>query len=366
MGLFGGKLPELAIQPERADGIYYPGETVRAALTVAAEDGAKFKEIRAGLLLEEKYQQTEESSDSDGSTSYTNVWRTSEYWVSREVLASAGLPEGFRNTYRLEWRLPESTQPYCQGKIVVARWLVKATVDRTLARDVNAESPIYLVVPPPGLRVEGGELAEENSAPDAVSMRFGLPRFEFVQGETVGGRLLVEPRQDISARSILIKLVRHEVVPGGDRTNVEDVIEGQQQYQSVQLRGGQPVALDFGFTIPPKWSPTYSSEKGHVTWRVAATIDLAWKRDIHAWQSISVFNGAAPPQSISQAAASQSSTSAQAGDAAQVSAAGAQGASSASVSGAETQAPKFCRNCGGALAAGALFCGNCGTQAARA
>ena len=102
--------------------------------------------------------------------------------------------------------------------------------------------------------------------------------------ETLSGRLLVEPRQDISARSIQIKLIRREVVPGGDRTNVEELVEGQQQYQSVQLRGGQPLSLDFSFAIPPKWS-RLSLEKGEVIWRVTATIDLAWKRDIHAGQA---------------------------------------------------------------------------------
>ena len=90
----------------------------------------------------------------------------------------------------------------------------------------------------------------------------GFRALSSFKAETLSGRLLVEPRQDISARSIQIKLIRREVVPGGrphERRGV--LVEGQQQYQSVQLRGGQPLSLDFSFAIPPKWSPTYRSGK---------------------------------------------------------------------------------------------------------
>jgi len=291
VGLFGGKLPEVSIQLERADGVYYPGETVRAQVAIAAEDGAKFKEVRAGLLFEEKYQIIDRRRDSDGDVSYTHVWRTDEQWAAREQLATAGFPKGFRQTYNFEWRLPDDPPPFCQAKIVVARWLVKATVDRTLARDVNAEAPLYVVRPSPAQVSRGGESVDENTAPDAVLMRFQLPRLEYVQGETVSGRVLVEPRQDLNPRSLNLSLVRHEVVPGGDRTNIENVFERQQQF-TAQPRAGQPFALDFEFAIPSNWCPTYESHNASVAWRVNATLDLPWKRDVHAWQTIRVFNGA--------------------------------------------------------------------------
>jgi Arrestin (or S-antigen), N-terminal domain len=330
VGLFGGKLPEVSIQLERADGVYYPGETVRARVTVVAEDGAKFKEIRAGLLFEEKYQIIDRQRDSDGDVTYNHVWRTNEQWARREQLASAGLPKGFRQTYDYEWRLPDDPHPFCQAKIVVARWLVKATVDRTLARDVNAEAPLYVVRPSPVQLSQGGELVEENTAPEAASMRFRLQRLEYVQGETVAGRLIVEPRQDLNPRALKINLLRHEVVPVGDRTNIENVVEAEQQH-NVQLRAGQPVALDFAFALPAKWRPTYASGNASVAWRVNATLDLPWKRDVHAWQTVRVFNGAPrtpqPPPSEAD--------------------------------------PQFCRQCGGPLVSDALFCGNCGTQVLR-
>lgn len=388
MGLFGGKLPELAIQLERPDGVYYPGETVRAAVTVTAESGAKFKEIRAGLLLEEKYQTIERTRDSDGDVSYSHVWRTDEQWVRREVLATSNLPKGFRQTFNYEWRLPDSPQPYCQGKIVVARWLVKATIDRTLARDVNAEAPVYLVLAAPSQPSQGGELAEENTAPDAAVMRFQLARVEYVQGETISGRLIVEPRQDLNPRSVNVTLARNEVVAVGDRRNVENVVEGQHQF-NVQLRAGQPVALDFSFPVPAKWCPTYASAKGSVAWRVGATLDLAWKRDIHAWQSVRVFNGgprAGQPQT--HPARPQYAADAGAQGFAAEGIQPSRGETAQPLFGAQPDqpplaaeadarlpqndpttsmpAPTFCRTCGSPLQGGALFCGNCGAQVARA
>lgn len=364
MGLFGGKLPELAVQMERADGVYYPGETVRAAVHVTAEDGAKFKEIRAGLVLEEKYQTIERRRDSDGDVDYNRVWHTDEHWAAREQVAAGSLPKGFRQTFNYEWRLPDSLQPYCQGKIVVARWLVKATVDRKLARDVNAEAPVYVVVPAPARPAQGGQFAEENSEPDVVMMRFELPRVEYVQGETVTGRLVVEPRQDLSPRAIQLSLTRHEVVPGGDRTNVEEVVEARHDY-AAQLRAGQPAAFDFSLNVPAKWCPTYQSGRGRVGWRVSATLDLAWKRDIYARQSIQVFNGHAPAGQFPQPQAAPASYEAPAQDWSQPPGVP-QSTQPAEAAAPETPRPKFCRSCGTPLAAGALFCGNCGAQVARA
>ena len=353
MGLFGGKLPELAIQLERPDAVYYPGERVRAVINVAAEDAAKFKEIRAGLLLEEKYQVVERRHGQKGHTHYVKVWRTSEQWAAREQLVAGELPAGFRQAFSYEWRLPEVLHPYCQGKIVAARWLVKATVDRKLARDVNAEAPLYVVVPAPAAHTPGGLLADENTAPEVVTMRFELPRLSYVQGETVTGRLVVEPRQDLSPRAVQLSLVRHEVVPGGDRTNVENEVEARQDYPA-QLRAGQPAAFDFSFNAPAKWCPTYHSGNARVEWRLNATLDLAWKRDIHARQSIQVFNGHAPTGQTQQPAlqTQQPSFEAQPSGSLQ----------SPLPAAPEAQTPKFCRNCGNPLTPGALFCGNCGAQ----
>jgi hypothetical protein len=348
VGLFGGKLPEVSIQLERADGVYYPGETVRAQVTVAAEDGAKFKEMRAGLLFEEKYQIIDRQRDGDGDVSYTHVWRTGEQWAAREQLAAGGFPKGFRQTYSHEWRLPDDPHPFCQGKIVIARWLVKATVDRTLARDVNAEAPLYVVRPSPAQASQGGESVDENTAPDEVQVRFQLPRLEYVQGETVAGRVIIEPRQDINPRSLNLSLLRHEVVPAGDRTNVENVFERQQQF-AAQLHAGQPLALDFEFSIPANWCPTYSSHNASVSWRVNATLDLPWKRDVHAWQTIRVFNGA--PRATQTQTFPIESTQPTPDAPANVP--------------TQPVTPKFCRQCGGPLVAGALFCGNCGTQVVR-
>ena len=344
MGLFGGKAPELSIQLERADGVYYAGETVRARVNVAAEDGAKFREIRAGLLLEEKYQRIERHRDSDGDISHNHVWRTTEHWAAREQLAASEVSKGFRQAYDFEWRVPDAPNPTCQGKIVAARWLVKATVDRKLARDVNAEAPLYVVAPSPAHATPGGQFSQENSAPDVVMMRFELPRIEYVQGENVAGRLHVEPRQDLSPRAVRVSLQRREVVPGGDRTNVETVVEAQHDY-AAQLSAGRPASFDFNFAVPAQWCPSYQSANAHVEWRVEATLDLTLKRDIHAWQALRVYNGAARfGQAPQETHVAQAQTP---------------------VEMPAMPAPDFCRNCGGALAPGALFCGNCGSQVAR-
>ena len=181
-----------------------------------------------------------------------------------------------------------------------------------------------------------------------VMMRFELPRIEYVQGESVTGRLHVEPRQDLSPRAVRVSLQRREVVPGGDRTNVEELVEAQHDYPA-QLSAGRPASFDFTLAVPSKWCPSYQSANAHVEWRVAAALDLAWKRDIHAWQGLRVYNGASRfGQSPQETHVAQSPSP----------------SPFESPSSVEMPAPNFCRNCGGALAPGALFCGNCGAQVA--
>jgi ribosomal protein L40E len=346
VGLFGGKLPELGIQLERADGVYYAGEVVRARVTVSAEDGAKFKEVRAGLLLEEKYQTIERRRDSDGDTTYSRVWRTSEQWAAREQLAAGELPKGYRQTFDFEWRLPDEAAPTCQGKIVVARWLVKATVDRKMARDVNAEAQLYVVAPAPAHPTPGGQFSQENSAPELALMRFELPRIEYVQGETVTGRLHVDARQDLSPRAVQITLSRHEVVPGGDRVHAETVVEARHDYDA-QLYAFRPAAFNFALAVPARWCPVYHSAHARVEWRVTAALDLAWKRDVHAWQGVYVYNGAARSGGPEQVAFAAQPPAAQSPLAAPV-----------------VPRQNICRGCGSRLMPGALFCGNCGAQVA--
>jgi hypothetical protein len=377
VGLFGGKLPSFAIELERADGVYFPGETVRARITVTAEDAAKFRELRAGLLLFEKYQAIEESRDSDGDRSYSRVWRESEQWAAKEIIATGELPAGFRRTYHYEWQLPVNAAPYNDGKIINARWLVKVTMDRKLARDVNQEAVLYVIVPPTGTQMQPGEYVEETNAAEAVSLRFALPRLEFVQGETFNGRLLIEPHKEIKPRALRIELGRKEVVPVGDRTNVERVVEQVQTFNVGTLQPGTPSALDFTLTIPPKWCPTYRSHKGDATWYVIATLDIPWGTDFIASQSIAVFNGVAPDGW--QGSAPEATQTAPDADAPAPGASDFTGVTiyddpALADMGGPTAQPheaalplqKFCVRCGAQLQPGIRFCGNCGQQVPQA
>jgi len=149
-------------------------------------------------------------------------------------------------------------------------------------------------------------------------------------------------------------------VPGGDRTNIENVFERQQQF-NVQLHAGQPFALDFEFGIPAKWCPTYASNNASVAWRVNATLDLPWKKDVHAWQTVRIFNGA-PRATQTQASTHEAQLPSTEPSPQQP--IDLQEPAPSTVSN-EAATPKFCRQCGTPLVAGALFCGNCGAQVAR-
>lgn len=381
MGLFGGKPPEIQIQLARLDagrpeGVFYPGDRVRAEIIITSPDETKFREVRAGLMFLERYQIIDVTRDSDGDRRKTHEWKQDEHWFGKQVIATEGkFPSNFRQSYQFEWQIPGNAVPFFQGggqSILAGHWMVKATIDRKLRGDINQEVPLHVVLPA-APRPQPGEYGE-NSQGSPVQMKFQLPRLDFIQGETIQGRRLLAPAQDVEPRSIKVELERVEVVVRGYERHTKVVTEQSLALASnTSLRVGSQAAYDFALTVPPKWCPTYRVESGYAVWRVQAKIDRAFKSDFNAYQTINVANGAAPagastataqPFSEPQAAARSSEAFAanqSPATAPQPDFAAAMGAMSEPVA-----ARKFCTNCGQPLPDDAAFCGNCGGKVAQA
>jgi hypothetical protein len=288
VGLFGGGKVDITIDVDGV-GPFRLGDTVNATITIGAEKGMKAREVRAGLVLWQRYQTIEETRDSDGDWRTSHTWRTDEEWLHRETLLSnEGVPANFQQTYQFAWPLPYDSPAPCQGKIVQIKYLVKVTVDRAMARDLNEEYTLPVASAPPGRDLREGEYGRSTD-PEA-KLRFWLPKLEYVEGEEVTGRLTVEPRQAFDAREIRVELVRRERVTPGDKTNNAAVVECNLQLApSAKLQPGQTMEFDFSLPIPANGNPSHESSKTRLVWQLEGIVNRPLRDDTNVEQEVYVF-----------------------------------------------------------------------------
>jgi len=121
-----------------------------------------------------------------------------------------------------------------------------------------------------------------------------LPGLEFVEGETINGRLLIEPRKDLSVSEVRLELVREEHVPR-DEGNRHTAIEQKLQLaRKTEFQAGIPAVYDFTMHIPDQGCPTRQTRNSRATWMVRATLNRRLRKDFTVGQEIFVYNGPTP------------------------------------------------------------------------
>ena len=297
LGLGAG--PQLFIQLDRPQGPYYRGDVVRAAITLQTREAVRVRSICAGLLLVEAYEELYERDERDLDGNLQRVtsatWREDQNWIRTEWLSGEGIiPAGLNHTYRFDWIVPQDAPPTYAGQIARLSWLVRASADVPMAKDVEINAVVPVIVPPDGKpQAQESRQHAHNVSPD-VSMRFWLPRIEFLEGETVTGRLLIEPRKAIKARAVRLHLERQETVRVGDPQHGKALSEPVLQLaSSMQLQSGAPIALDFALPVPHRWRPNHRTFKSSSTNSIKAVIDVPWSSDYTCSQEIFLYNGPA-------------------------------------------------------------------------
>jgi len=273
-GLFDKSL-EVSIDLNQPTKFFAPGAAVRAMVTVRANKESDVRGATAGLLFTERHQ----STDADGNTR----WSSEETWIGQEeMLEEQTLPEGFEETYTFNWSVPDDALPTIKGEIIQHTWKLIVKVDRPSAKGVNEEVELHVAVPVPSKAIQPGQ-ASEPTHPEVAGMRFELPQVEFVEGDTLSGQLIVDPRVDIEAREVRLDLVRIETVTGGDAPNVkEKVTESHKLAGITMLEAGQSATYDFSFPVAIDGCPTYQHESREVAWALRAEISrpLAYNDEV--------------------------------------------------------------------------------------
>jgi len=278
---------DVSIDLDRPLGPYYPGDIVKATITIHSDSKVKIRQAYTGLALWEKYKYETEDSEGDRSTATST---TEDFSVKAALLGEVEIPAGFHEVYDIELPIPPDAVPPYDGKITQNKWLAKVTLDRRMKKDFNAEAEILLTVPRPGQAVQAGQYGTA-SHPGKADMRIELPRLEWEEGERIEGKLLVSPQGKLKFREMRIELVRREHVPrdeGKSHTVTEDKV---QLAGKTELRPGQLVEVPFALTIPQQGCPTRRTAHSTVTWTIKGVLPRRLAKDFTVTQEVYVYNG---------------------------------------------------------------------------
>jgi hypothetical protein len=290
--LKGGKV-NLSAVLDRPSGVYFPGETVHASLSLTGDKELKVQEGRVALLYEEKYQYctTRHSSDSHGHSHTETVyrWQTQEQELARKTfLSETILSEGLAQNFEFDAQIPLSAPPTYPGNIIQVRWFVKATLDRKLAGDINSEAPLMVLVSPAGTQTPG-QFGQSNE-PDEASLSLELPGTEWAAGETIIGKILVSPGKNFDATEVRAELEQTEHV-SYDRGNQKVSTISIKLAGKTKFTAGQYMTFPFQLQVPQPCCPSGSSNNWSVTWKLKGILARFMRKDSAVEQEIKVYTG---------------------------------------------------------------------------
>lgn len=284
IGFLKGNGASIAIQLDRGDEPYYPGDPIRVAINLQVEKDFKVRQFRGGLLAWEVFYQ--EDSDGDETTRYT----VKEYVEENILLEDEMLQAGVSRNFSLSWRIPEDAFPPYSSGLIGSGYQAEAVIDLGLKRDIREQIPVRLVIPPPGIEIHPGEYGE-TSHPDAVDMRLWLPRLEWAEGESIDGKLLINPKEKIGATGVRLQVNREQRVHAPRfKINHSDVVSKDQVYGKITFEPSRSHEFPFSLSIPEAGAPSRKTAATTVTYKVEGIISRRLRRDFKVNTEIHVHN----------------------------------------------------------------------------
>lgn len=291
--LKGGKA-QVKVEIDRPDESYVPGERIKARVTVVGEKDLKIQKGKIALVYREEYQRhsRERDTDSDGnsSTSDTKSWVTeqTEAW-QQQFFGETTVKGGSNQTFEYEIPLPTDAPPVFQGgKILKGEWLVKATLDRKLASDVETKvKPLVVTVPTD--KMGGPGIYGESNASAEADLKFNLPALEFVLGETITGEFLIHANKEIDASEFRVELECREEVPQ-DLGNTHSETTSVKVGAGAKLTVGQDLKFSFQLTVPTSRPVTCRTKHGSITWHLKGVIARRMRSDTYVTQEVYIYS----------------------------------------------------------------------------
>lgn len=283
----------LKITLDHPEADYFPGENLQAMISVESNKELKIQEGRVALICREEYEYftLERTTNSDGrtNTEINTRWFGRDHEVAKELFLLEGtLSPNRTQTFPFSTRVPADALPSIPGKIIKVTWLVKVTLARKLATDINAETQFtvfsaFTGEQQPGRYGQSNELGE-------IDLSLELPGTNWLAEDEISGKLQMLPRKKFDATEVRLELVEVENVSYDQGHRHENSLK-------VKLTGkmhfdpGQPVSLPFEVQVPRLCSPSASTNAWSVTWKLRVILARFMRKDTVVEQELKIYTG---------------------------------------------------------------------------
>jgi sporulation-control protein spo0M len=291
--LKGGKAT-VSLELDLPNAAYAPGEVIHARVIVRGEKDLKIQKGHIALVAREEYERQYQDRERDSDGDYRDVevkrWLTDEQNVwNNQFLGETTIRGGSDQSFQFDIPIPPDAPPTLQGgKILKLNWLLKATLDRKMASDVEAKTDVYIHQYPTG-QSAATAVSGASSDPGDVELALSLSNKEFTLGETVSGEFNVRPVKEFDVTEIRVELRRLESVPealGNQSTDTRSVkISG-----GVKLKPGQDQKYPFQISIPDSVPITANTRHGTISWALFGVLARRLRADTTVTRQIFVFH----------------------------------------------------------------------------
>jgi hypothetical protein len=169
--------------------------------------------------------------------------------------------------------------------------LVKATLDRPKAVDINAKSGFVVSCPIPGEKPTQSTLQLRGTSEQQqdVDLSLWLPRSDWELGETIEGKLEMQAHKDFKLSGIRVELVQFKIVLEKEG-NISGTSVKANLAESTIMKAGQTLTLPFQIEVPRRGAPSIDSENIAIFWRIEGILDRPLAKDYHVVQDLRVFS----------------------------------------------------------------------------
>lgn len=292
---------------------YDPGDAVSGYVVLHAIRSGRIQGGKVLLVCQGLYVHDEDTTGEDGEPTMTRQAHT--YHVQELPTVPAGtVRRGVLVRYPFRIALPAEMLPTHHGFACSVRWGLHLDLEDGLEQSDQAKQELFIrAVNPIGV---GSRPERVSATASSAELTLSLPRTAFTEGETLQGRLIVNPGEDLlvsEVRALLLRVehnpnghdhvvyingwnaetgrFRGESRPGGEGTTYVWLEDEADLAEQVRLTQGEKRLFDFGFQIPQQWRPTLRTEHGDVSWRVVAILSRPHGRDLRAQMDIIVHTG---------------------------------------------------------------------------
>ncbi len=293
---------DICINVDGMNRLFYPGDVVQAEITIRSEKEIKARELSASLVFSHNY-----------IYKYEGPWNltmdnetTKESPVATEILKKKDvIPAKFNESYQVKFQIPKNANPTYIGKIIKSHWLIRVS-DGNLGK-WNRE--IQIKIAPSGIFVDPFKkqiifinmIGVGGFTPKQYNISLWLPRLEWVEGETINGKVLINLPKEKSKKPIPIQLLNaclicKEIVPEEEGNSATTYQEDIKLVDKAMINIDETVEFPFALTIPKHDRPSFHTDFSCLEWSVNIHEMTIFKFE----QKIFVYPSQSPTKSNTQ------------------------------------------------------------------